>query len=88
MAVDFCSAGHLEYVFLDYENDRSILEDHKHFYSQDTVPIILENNLNSGLVNKIGGYSDLLRVIENKVGKDDKTEKKKPKSKRKSAREK
>ena len=60
MAIDFCVASEEQYIFLDYENNQDILEDYKVFYKQKTVPIILSNNLNSGLTKKIGGYTDLL----------------------------
>ena len=65
-AVDFCIAKNIENVFLDYEDSKDILEDYKKFHSQETVPIILANNLVSGLVKKVGGYSDLLSYTDEK----------------------
>ena len=70
MAADFCIASHLEHVFLNYENNKGILEDYKQFYQQDTVPIILENNKETGLVKKVGGYSDLISLFEEKMEKN------------------
>ena len=64
MAEDLLSAESIQSVFLDYSNNPEILEDYKIFYKQATVPIILENNLSSGLVTFIGGYSDLLKVFK------------------------
>tara|TARA_B100000524_G_scaffold309074_1_gene184990 strand:- start:100 stop:354 length:255 start_codon:yes stop_codon:yes gene_type:complete len=60
MAVDFLLAKDQEHVFLDYHDHLEILEEYKHFHKQQTVPIILANNKITGLVHKIGGYSDLL----------------------------
>ena len=89
MAADLCLASHINHLFLNYEENREILEDYKQFYNQNTVPIILENNMESGITKKIGGYSDLLSALENKVVEtSDEKDKKKPKSKRKLARRK
>ena len=63
MADDLLRAQKIESVFLDYEEKRDILKDYKQFYNQDTVPIILSNNLDSGYVKKIGGYTDLLEHL-------------------------
>ena len=88
MAADLCVASHIDHLFLNYEKNKEILDDYKHFYNQDTVPIILENNMESGITKKIGGYSDLLSALESEVKISDETNKKKPKSKRKLARRK
>jgi len=63
-AADLCSAKKAEYLFLDYEEKREILEDYKQFYEQATVPIILVNNLDTGLTKKVGGYTDLLDYVK------------------------
>lgn len=63
MADDLLRAKSIESVFLDYEEKRDLLEDYKQFHNQDTVPIILSNNLDSGYVKKIGGYTDLLEHL-------------------------
>ena len=60
MAQDFLSAKQIKFQFLDYCDKPSILEDYKSFHKQKTVPIILSNDLKTGLVRKIGGYTDLL----------------------------
>lgn len=60
MAIDFLKCKGRESIFLDYDLDRSILEEYKDFYNQKTVPIIISNNIKSGLVKKIGGYDNLL----------------------------
>ena len=59
-AQDFCIANSLEFKFLDYIHDEEFLEECKEFYDHPTVPIVLSNDLDSGLVKKIGGYTDLL----------------------------
>tara|TARA_A100001011_G_C14182519_1_gene787518 strand:+ start:777 stop:971 length:195 start_codon:yes stop_codon:yes gene_type:complete len=60
MAIDFLKCKGIESVFLDYESQRPILEEYKNFYNQKTVPIIISNNNETGLIKKIGGYSNLL----------------------------
>ena len=60
-AMDYLYARELDSVFLDYEENKEILEDYKGFYKQDTVPIILKNELNSGFTKRIGGFDDLLK---------------------------
>ena len=59
-AVDYCKAAKVEYKFLDYIEKEEILQEYKNFYKQDTVPIILSNNLKTGFTKKVGGYSELL----------------------------
>ena len=76
MAADLCVASHIDHLFLNYEKNKEILDDYKHFYNQDTVPIILENNMESGITKKIGGYSDLLSALESEVKISDETNKK------------
>tara|TARA_B100000927_G_scaffold193069_1_gene155685 strand:+ start:3471 stop:3722 length:252 start_codon:yes stop_codon:yes gene_type:complete len=63
MAEDFLSCKGQESIFLDYESNREILEDYKEFYKQKTVPIIISNNLETGLTKKVGGYTDLLGFL-------------------------
>ncbi len=65
MAEDYLSCQDRESVFVDFVKDPSILEDYKKFYNQQTVPIILSNNTETGYTKKIGGYSDLLDYVEN-----------------------
>ena len=55
----------LEYVFLNYEDRREILDDYKEFHNHETVPIILLNNLETGYTQKIGGFSELKEYLEN-----------------------
>ena len=64
LAVDFLEDKVFQHEFLDYVDSRDILEDYKTFYKQDTVPIILSNNIETGLTKKIGGYSDLMEHMK------------------------
>ena len=60
MAIDLCTAKDLKTVFLNYESEQDILEDYKQYYKFETVPIILKNCLETGMVNFIGGYKQLV----------------------------
>tara|TARA_Y100001937_G_scaffold120934_1_gene178923 strand:+ start:8204 stop:8464 length:261 start_codon:yes stop_codon:yes gene_type:complete len=64
LAVDFLEDMVFQHEFLDYVDSTDILEDYKTFYKQDTVPIILSNNIKTGLTRKIGGYSDLMEYMK------------------------
>ena len=59
-AVDYCKAINAEYLFLDYNNNREILDTYKEFHEQGTIPIILANDIETGHTKKVGGYTDLL----------------------------
>ena len=67
-ACDYCEAKNLEYIFLDYETSRDILQEYKDFHKYQTVPMILSNDLESGLVRFVGGYTDLLKYEEETNG--------------------
>ena len=62
-AVQYCTAKGMQYSFLDYARQPHVLQEYKDFHSHPTVPIILANNLQTGHVKKIGGYSDLLEYL-------------------------
>lgn len=59
-AQNFVSAIKGVSIVLNYEENPEILEEYKEFHGQKTVPIILHNDLVSGRIIKIGGYTDLL----------------------------
>ena len=59
-AIDYCKAKGAEFIFLNYTQNLEILDEYKKFHKQQTVPIVLANNLETGYTKKIGGYSDLL----------------------------
>ena len=63
-AHDFCYAKNLEVVYLDYTKHTDALADCMKFYKTKTVPIILENDLETGLVRFVGGYTDLLDFLK------------------------
>jgi len=69
MASDYCQAISANYTYLDFEGKEDILEDYKKFYNHPTVPIILANNIESGLTVKLGGYTDLIDHNSEKEGK-------------------
>ena len=58
-AINFLDILRQESVFLNMEEDREGLEEAKVFYNWKTVPMILENDLNSGKISFIGGYDKL-----------------------------
>lgn len=62
-AVDYCRAKGTEFIFLDYVQKPEILEEYKQFHNHDTVPIILANDIETGLTVKVGGYSELLEHL-------------------------
>lgn len=62
-AVDYCKAKESQFKFLDYANQRQMLQEYKEFHDHPTVPIILANNLETGYTKKVGGYSDLLEYL-------------------------
>ena len=63
-AINFCSASKKEYYFFDFEESAENLAEVKEFYSSKTVPIVLSNNVDSGLTRLVGGYTDLLDHIK------------------------
>jgi glutaredoxin len=62
-AIEYCRTKGAELVFLNYSENLEILEEYKQFYKQETVPIILANDMLSGYTKKVGGYSQLLEYI-------------------------
>ena len=64
MAQDLLLASEKDFIFLDYCNNLEILEEYKDFHKQKTVPIILANEITTGLTEKIGGYTDLLNYLK------------------------
>ena len=66
-AVDYCKASSREYLYIDLEGQPDVLEEYKKFYNHETVPIILKNDLDSGLVSFIGGFSELTTLAEKEI---------------------
>lgn len=62
-AVDYCDAKGAKSKFLDYADTPDILQEYKDFYKHPTVPIILANNLETGYIKMVGGFSDLLEYL-------------------------
>lgn len=63
MAEDLMIASKIEYVFMDYNRRQSMLDDYKEFYNHPTVPIILSNDIETGLTKFVGGYTQLLEHL-------------------------
>ena len=53
-----------EFLYFELEDDPVFLDKAKHFYDFPTVPIILENNCESGLTRFVGGCSDLVEFLD------------------------
>jgi len=53
----------IECVFLSMDEDIKGLEEAKKYYNWNTVPIVLENNKDTGKIKFIGGYTDLMRRV-------------------------
>jgi glutaredoxin len=62
-AMEYCKEKEVEYIFLNYTSDPEMLEKYKDFHKQETVPIILANDILSGYTKKVGGYSELLEFL-------------------------
>jgi len=60
LAEEFLIASQRQFQFLDYVQRPDILEEYKSFYGQNTVPIILASNIDTGVTHRVGGYTDLL----------------------------
>ena len=56
-ACNFLDASEQEYHFADFHEDLDYV---KGFYEFETVPIIIENNKETGETKMIGGYTDML----------------------------
>jgi len=54
-----------DFIFIDLAKESDFLQEAKTFYNQETVPIILENNLETGYTRHIGGCDDLLDLLGN-----------------------
>lgn len=67
-AVDYCESKPLDHIFFDHETKQHFLEEYKEYYNHETVPIILENNKDTGYTRKIGGYSELIAETTPKKG--------------------
>ncbi len=58
-AVDLLQARGVQNVFFDFSEDPIAIQEAKRFYNWPTVPMVLENNLNTGETTFVGGYDDL-----------------------------
>ena len=54
-----------EYIILDHAP--SLLSNYKSIYDSKTVPIIVYHNVEQGYEKVVGGYTDLVKYLEEKV---------------------
>ena len=59
MVFSFSKERGKESVFIDFAEDPLALTEAKEFYNWPTVPIVLENDNDTGQVTFVGGYTDL-----------------------------
>ena len=62
-AVSLLESKGFEHYFFDAGDDRTFLMDIKKFYDSPTVPVVVCIDNSSGLTSKVGGCSDLERVL-------------------------
>tara|TARA_Y100000310_G_C20134851_1_gene557528 strand:+ start:315 stop:563 length:249 start_codon:yes stop_codon:yes gene_type:complete len=62
-AQEILKGRNLQFSFFELSADPEFLAEVKGFYDFLTVPIILENNIITGFVSFIGGYSDLVEHL-------------------------
>ena len=63
MAIKTLERRNLQFLFFNLENRQEFLAEVKGYYNFLTVPIILENDINTGLVRFIGGFDDLMEDL-------------------------
>ncbi len=61
-AIQLLSSLNKEYIFFD-EEDKEELEKIKFFHKHKTVPIILTNDLSTGIVRLVGGFTELKELV-------------------------
>ena len=52
------------YDFFDHEGDEKFVQRMKDFYNHQTVPIIVENDCNTGSTRFVGGYDELKKLLK------------------------
>jgi len=63
-ATELLEESHKKTVFIDLTTDPEGIEEAKEFYGWPTVPIILENDEDTGAISFVGGFSDLTAKLE------------------------
>ena len=63
-AVERLESEEFSYCFFDLEQDEDFLKEVKVFYDHATVPIVLENDSESGETSFIGGCDSLLERLD------------------------
>ena len=67
MALDILDQFDMQKVFFDFTEDQDAIEEAKRFYDWNTVPMILENDINTGETKFIGGFDDLRRRFRSEL---------------------
>ncbi len=67
MALDTLDHLGMQKVFFDFTDDQDAIEDAKNFYNWNTVPMILENNTETGETRFLGGFDDLRRRFRHEL---------------------
>ena len=62
-ACEFLYSRNELYDFFDHDGDEPFLEELKGFYEHETVPLIVENDISTGLTKFVGGYDDLQKFF-------------------------
>ena len=62
-SISLLSSKGEKHCFLDLTEDLQSLNDTKAYYDWKTVPIILENNTDTGLTNFVGGHTELTALL-------------------------
>ena len=62
-AVQLLEDENREFIFFNEENKEE-LDYIKKFYASETVPIIIENNVETGKVSMVGGDTDLRKKLK------------------------
>jgi glutaredoxin len=52
------------YDFFDHEEDEIFLSKIKSFYNHETIPVVVENDIDTGGTKFIGGFDDLKEHLE------------------------
>ena len=62
-AKELLESKEVEFIYVNLENDYDEIRKTSEFYDWYSIPIVVENNNNSGEVKLIGGYTELMRRV-------------------------
>lgn len=64
LALEKLSSMNLENIFFNLEHDPAYMKEVKEFYDHGTVPIVLQNDLTTGMTSFVGGSDDLMELLD------------------------